>query len=89
MQRLQQLMKTHRRVVVDVRGRGLWAGLECNTDVSALPRRALSKGLLLNAIGGKILRFAPPLVIDKPTLDQGLAVVDEILGELVAEPTRV
>lgn len=88
MTRLQQMMKTHRKVVVDVRGRGLWAGMELNVDVSTLPRRALGKGLLLNAIGGKILRFAPPLIIDKPTLDVGLAIVDELLAELVTEPTR-
>ena len=88
MTRLQQLMKQHRKVVVDVRGRGLWAGLELNVDASALPRRALTKGLLLNQIGGKVLRFAPPLNIDKPTLDQGLAVVDDLLNEVVTEPTR-
>lgn len=88
MTRLQQMMRQHRKVVIDVRGRGLWAGMELNIDVSALPRRALQKGLLLNTIGGKVLRFAPPLTIDKPTLDQGLAVVDELLAEVVTEPTR-
>ncbi len=86
--RLQQMMKQHRKVVVDVRGRGLWAGMELNVDASALPRRALQRGLLLNTIGGKVIRFAPPLVIDKATLDQGLAVVDELLSELTVEPTR-
>jgi acetylornithine/N-succinyldiaminopimelate aminotransferase len=88
MSRLQQMMRQHRKVVIDVRGRGLFAGMELNIDVSALPRRALQKGLLLNTIGGKVLRFAPPLTIDKPTLDQGLAVVDELLAEVVTEPTR-
>lgn len=86
--RLQQMMKQHRKIVVDVRGRGLWCGLECNVDLAALPRRALQKGLLLNTIGGKTIRFAPPLVIDKATLDQGLAIIDELLDELEAEPTR-
>jgi acetylornithine/N-succinyldiaminopimelate aminotransferase len=88
LQRLQQLMKQHRKIAVDARGKGLWAGLELNVDASALPRRALQKGLLLNVIGGKVLRFAPPLVIDKATLDAGLSIVDELLSELVSEPTR-
>lgn len=86
--RLQQMMRQHRKVVVDVRGRGLWFGMELNVDTTALPRRALQKGLLLNTIGGKVLRFTPPLTIDRVTLDQGLAVVDELLAELVTEPTR-
>jgi acetylornithine/N-succinyldiaminopimelate aminotransferase len=88
MMRLQQLMKQHKKVVIDVRGRGLWCGLECNVDLAQLPRRALQKGLLLNTIAGKTIRIAPPLVIDKPTLDLGLAVVDELLAELAVEPTR-
>jgi predicted acetylornithine/succinylornithine family transaminase len=88
MARMQQMMKQHRRVVVDVRGRGLWGGMELNVDVTALPRRALAKGLLLNVIGGKVLRLAPPLVIDKAALDQGLAIIDGLLNDLVTEPTR-
>ena len=88
MSRLNQLMKQHRKVVVDVRGRGLWAGMELNVDCTPLPRRALQSGLLLNVIGGRVLRFAPPLVIDKATLDAGIAVVDQLLSELVSEPTR-
>ena len=86
--RLVQTQKQHKKLVADVRGRGLWAAIECNVDVTALPRRALSKGLLLNQIGGKILRFAPPLIIDSSTLDAGLSIVDELLSELSSEPTR-
>jgi len=37
---------------------------------------------------GEILRITPPLVIDKATLDAGLAVVDQLLSELASEPTR-
>ncbi len=88
MTRLAQLAKQHRKVVVDVRGRGLWAGVELNVDCTPLPRRALQSGLLLNAIGGRVLRVAPPLVIDKATLDAGIAVIDQLLSELVSEPTR-
>jgi predicted acetylornithine/succinylornithine family transaminase len=87
--RLLDIHKRHRRTVVDVRCKGLWAGLETNQDLSKLPKRALQKGLLLNIIGQKIIRIAPPLVIDDRTLDDGLDVIDSLLSELVSEPTRV
>ena len=62
--RLQQIMRNHRKICVDVRGKGLWFGLELNVDLAKLPRAALTRGLMLNVIGGKVIRFAPPLVID-------------------------
>ena len=87
--RLNQMMRTHRKLVVEARGRGLWCGLELNIDLAKLPRDARKKGLLLNTIGGKVIRIAPPLVIDQATLDEGLDALDVLLGELSSEPTRV
>jgi acetylornithine/succinyldiaminopimelate/putrescine aminotransferase len=86
--RLHQLTRTHRKLVVEARGRGLLCGLELNVDLARLPKMALSKGLLLNTIAGKIIRFAPPLTIDQATLDQGLDLIDQLLVDLSAEPTR-
>jgi acetylornithine/N-succinyldiaminopimelate aminotransferase len=88
MQRLQVMVRRHKRIVVEARGRGLWCGLELNVDLSTLARRALPKGLLLNVIGGKIIRISPPLVIEQAQLDRGLDIVEELLGELEAEANR-
>lgn len=87
--RLQQIMRSHRKICVDVRGKGLWFGLELNVDLARLPRAALSRGLMLNVIGGKVVRFAPPLVIDQTTLDEGLDIVDSLLSSFGEEATRV
>jgi acetylornithine aminotransferase len=80
--RLQAMAKTHKRVCVEARGRGLWCGLELSVDGSKLARRALSKGLVLNVIGGKVVRLAPPLIIDEQTLDDGLDILEQLLREL-------
>lgn len=87
--RLQQIARNHRKVSVDVRGRGLWFGLELNVDLAKLPRQALTRGLMLNVIGGKIVRIAPPLVIDQATLDEGLDLLDGLLSTVGEEATRV
>ena len=86
--RLHQMVRTHRKVAVEARGRGLWCGLELNVDLTKLPRQALGRGLLLNVIGGKVIRIAPPLVIDQSTLDRGLDALDGLLAELGDEATR-
>jgi acetylornithine/N-succinyldiaminopimelate aminotransferase len=86
--RLQGIARNHRKIAVEARGRGLWCGLELNVDAARLPRQALARGLLLNVIGGKVIRIAPPLVIDQATLDRGLDVLDGLLVELGEEATR-
>jgi len=87
--RLNMMVRTHRKVCVEARGRGLWCGLELNIDLTNLPRQSLKRGLMLNIIGGKIIRVAPPLVIDQATLDEGLDILDSLLATLGDEPTRV
>jgi predicted acetylornithine/succinylornithine family transaminase len=87
--RLHQMVRAHRKIAVEARGRGLWCGLELNVDLTKLPRQALARGLMLNVIGGKVIRIAPPLVIDQHTLDQGLDLLDALLVDLGDEPTRV
>lgn len=87
--RLHALARTHRKIVVEARGRGLLCALELNVDLAKLPRAALSRGLLLNTVAGKIIRFAPPLTIDQATIDQGLDILDSLLAEMTTERTRV
>jgi acetylornithine/N-succinyldiaminopimelate aminotransferase len=82
LERLQVMAKAHKRIVKDARGRGLWAGLELSVDGSKLKARGLARGVLVNVIGNNTLRFAPPLVITREELDEGLDIVDALLGEL-------
>lgn len=83
LERLETMQRTHRKIAVEARGRGLWCGLELSVDAMKLPRMALAKGLMLNIIGGKIIRIAPPLVIEKAELDRGLDILDGLLTDLV------
>jgi acetylornithine/N-succinyldiaminopimelate aminotransferase len=69
MARLRELKERH-EVIKEVRGRGLLIGVELSTDCSQVVLEGLKHGLLLNCVHGKVLRFAPPLVIEKPQLEQ-------------------
>ena len=81
---LNALVKSY-ECCVQVRGRGLLRGLELVADERELGKSVVAKcrerGLLLNAIQGRVLRFAPPLTIGKGHVDTAL----EILGEVLAE----
>mgnify|MGYP002636667115 CR=1 FL=1 len=83
---LEGLVKAHPGLCVEARGYGLLRGLELVQDDRELGKRVvaecLERGLLINAIGGHILRFVPPLIIETGHVDTALGIIDEVLGSL-------
>jgi ornithine--oxo-acid transaminase len=79
---LDQLSEIPSKHVKEVRGRGLLIGVELN-DKSGGARRfceALqTKGILAKETHDYVIRFAPPLVIDKETIDWALPAIREVL----------
>lgn len=77
----------------DVRGLGLLYGLEFVTDRSsrrpapeiarAVYATALDLGLRV-ALGGHILRLAPPFTIDEALLDEGVKLLEKAIEQVVA-----
>ncbi|MDR2266111.1 MAG: aspartate aminotransferase family protein [Christensenellaceae bacterium] len=65
---LRGLASSH---IVDVRGDGLMLGIELNPDLSAktVVTSMLEKGFVINACGDNVLRFLPPLIIEKCHID--------------------
>lgn len=69
--------------LVEVRGRGLWAGVEFAPDGRTGRERCLdllAQGVLAKETHATTLRFAPPLVISEDELDEGLARIARALG---------
>lgn len=69
--------------VEQVRGRGLWAGVQVKAEYSPVrPRceRALRRGLIIKETHETTLRLAPPLMIDEDDLDAGIDIVLEVLS---------
>jgi len=69
------------RIVREVRGLGLMIGLESRFDVYNLLMRALAKGVVLLYSKKNILRFLPPLVIERPQLDKVADILEGLLRE--------
>ncbi len=80
MEQLAEIPSPH---VKEVRGKGLLIGVELNKDSGGARRfcEALQKhGILAKETHDYVIRFAPPLVIDKETIDWALPHIREVLN---------
>ena len=71
------------RGVAEVRGRGLWAGVEISPGGPAgreASEALMRRGVLCKETHDSTLRVAPPLVISRDDLDSGVDAIAEILG---------
>jgi ornithine--oxo-acid transaminase len=72
-------------LVKAVRGRGLWAGADIDPDVASartVCERLLARGVLSKETHDTVVRFAPPLVIDRGDLDWALDRFEDVVREL-------
>jgi len=69
------------KIVKEVRGLGLMLGMELRYDVLNVISKALNNGVLVLDAGRTVLRFLPPLVIEKDHIDTAIRVVDIALDE--------
>jgi acetylornithine/N-succinyldiaminopimelate aminotransferase len=72
-------LKDRHEVIEDVRGMGLLLGMKLRMEGDQVVASCMEKGFLINCIQGNILRFIPPLIIEKQEIDALVACLDEIL----------
>lgn len=72
----------------DIRGRGLFLGIELDTENegawfdggSAVVSQCMERGLMINATQRNVLRLAPPLTISDEQIDEGLTILEEVIA---------
>jgi acetylornithine/LysW-gamma-L-lysine aminotransferase len=69
------------RIVREVRGRGLMIGMEMRFDVYNIILGCMDRGVLVLDAGRNVLRFLPPLVIEKEQIDRVVDVLDGVMAE--------
>ncbi len=80
---VEQLSEISSPHVKEVRGRGLLIGVELKPEAKGARRfcEALkAKGILAKETHDNVIRFAPPLVIDKDTIDWALPSIRQVLN---------
>ena len=71
-----------REKVAEVRGRGLFLGIELKNAPEKLMEKALEKGIIINLTAKKVIRLAPPVNIDRTLWDRGLDLVIQTIASL-------
>lgn len=64
-EKLEELREKFQNKIIAHRGKGLMQGLEFKEPVNEIIRRAQQEGLILISAGTNIIRFVPPLIINK------------------------
>ena len=80
---LEELNKITHPWIHSVRGKGLWIGLELNTqliEARAVCLKLLEAGILSKETHEKVIRFAPPLIIQKIELDWALSKIKQVFS---------
>ena len=78
---LSKLRQIDSKIVKEVRGKGLWIGVELNeSEVNAkdLCLMLLNEGLLCKETHKTVIRFAPPLMISKKDLDWAIDKITKV-----------
>jgi ornithine--oxo-acid transaminase len=74
-------------LIRDVRGRGLWAGVDLDPHrvrARDVVERMVERGVLSKETHDTVIRFAPPLVIGRDTLDWSIDVFADVMREFAA-----
>lgn len=77
---LQKLKQLKNPVITEIRGRGLFIGIELNTSARSYCEALQEQGLLCKETHENIIRFAPPLVITKDQLDWAYERIEKVLS---------
>ena len=76
--KLEALAEKH-KIIREVRGLGLMIGMEMRFDVYNILMGCMDKGVLVLDAGRNVVRFLPPLVIEKEQIDKVVEVLDEVM----------
>jgi len=84
---LARLSSIDNPMIREVRGRGLFAGIELDPNMASadtVVRRLLRAGVLTRDTHRNTVRFAPPLIIDEQQIDWAIDRLTEVLEETAA-----
>ena len=80
-EKLLDLQKKYPTAIKEVRGEGLILGAELNFEGREIVNEVLQKGAIINCTAGNVLRFIPPLIIEKSDVDEVIRLLDEVLAK--------
>ena len=80
-QRLAEVVAEFPKQATEVRGRGLLRGIVVTPPPAQITSRCRERGMLVSIAGDKVIRFAPPYVVERRHLDEAIATLRGVLAE--------
>lgn len=68
--------------IKEVRGLGMMLGMELTLPALEVEKKCMDKGMLVVGAGEKVVRFVPPLIIEKAHVDEAIAILKSVLSEM-------
>lgn len=85
---MQQLQQKFPQYVIDVRGRGLIAGMKITPPVRDFVARLRDHHLLVAAASDNVLRLLPPLIVTEDDIEEAFEIISNAFDELAAEESK-
>jgi acetylornithine/N-succinyldiaminopimelate aminotransferase len=68
--------------IKEVRGMGLMIGIQLEIDGNKVVDECMEEGLIINCVGGNVLRLLPTFIITKEEADMAVGILDGVLAKL-------
>lgn len=82
-------LKEKYHFVTEVRGRGLLAAIQFDSDIGqSVLTACLARGLLVNRVKPNAIRLMPPLIIGNKEVDEALDILDRALSTVAKEVVK-
>jgi len=78
---MNELKKIDNPIMKEVRGKGLFIGVELTVEARSYCEELKERGLLCKETHENVIRFAPPLIIEKEDIDWALDHIREVLDQ--------
>jgi len=82
MEKLGRLKEEFPAIIAEIRGKGLLVGMELKQEGGTIVKACLEKGVLINCAAGNVLRFIPPLIVQRKDIDHLIEVLSGIFLKL-------
>ncbi len=82
-EKLELLKSEFPSLIKEIRGMGLMIGMEMTKECDTVVKACLDNGILINCTVGNVLRFVPPLIIQRKDIDQLVDVLHGIFPKMI------
>ncbi|MDI6864772.1 aspartate aminotransferase family protein [Thermodesulfovibrio yellowstonii] len=82
--KLNSIKDKYSEKIKEIRGIGLLIGVELTFNATEIVKKCMERGLLIGTAGdGSVIRFTPPLIIEKENIDEAISILDKALKEVL------